>query len=160
MSEQSIVWLKQNAPLFYVFLSWIMTIAAAVGLDPLIVVILGVSFALDYAFGVLASFKTKSFTYESGLVGFLAKLLGIGLVICISLLLKITGINHHASITFFFTMLSINDLLSALRHWYTIRTGKVIKQYDAISELIRGMHTYLKKLVGVMIKKVDENDQN
>ncbi len=160
MSEYQFIWLKENALVVYVFLSWLMAVVTMSGMDPMIVYILGSSFVIDYAFGVLASFKMRSFTYEAGLVGFIAKLLGIGLVICIAMLLKVANINHHASLTFFFTILSINDILSALRHWYTIRTGKIIKQYDAISELIRGMHAYLKKLVRVMIKKVDENDQN
>jgi phage-related holin len=128
------------------------------GMDPMVVYILGFSFVIDYAFGVLASFKMRSFTYEMGFVGFISKLLGIGLVICIAMLLKVANINHHASLTFFFTVLAINDILSALRHWYTIKTGKKIAQYDAISALIAGLHSYLKKIVGTMIKDIDKNE--
>ena len=101
----------------------------------------------DYVLGVLAAIKTREFDSQKGLIGFLAKLMGLVLIICISILLKFAGISSSISLTSFFVVMSINDVMSGLRHWYTIRTGKRMKEYDAISELIIQLHDRLRGIV-------------
>lgn len=157
MNEQNIIWLKNNAPLIYVFFSWISLVLSNSGVQPTLMLVLGFSFMADYVLGVLAAIKTREFDSQKGLIGFLAKLMGLVLIICISILLKFAGISSSISLTSFFVIMSINDVMSGLRHWYTIRTGKRIKEYDAISELIIQLHNRLRKMVKKIMHIVNKN---
>jgi phage-related holin len=136
--------INDTAPVFYVFGTWFMTMLEASGIDVAILIVLGGAFATDYVMGLLASFKTKEFKSRIGLIGFLSKLFGIVIIILISMLLNMLGIPNKISLTGMFTLFAINDILSALRHWYTIKTGEKLTEYDAITTFIRSMHEYLK----------------
>lgn len=147
MTKEYIIWLKENAPMIYLFFGWFVSVIEWSGLEPIVLMLLGGSAAVDYFFGVLAAFRTGKFNSRIGTIGFLSKLLGICLIIIISGLLTVIGVKHVMSLTAFFVFMTINDVLSALRHWYTIRTGEVLDEYDAITALIKKLHTTLRKYV-------------
>lgn len=155
MTKEYIIWLKENAPMIYLFFGWVVAVVEWTGVEPLVLMLLGGSAAVDYLFGVLAAFRTGKFSSRIGTIGFLSKLLGMCLIVVISALLTTIGVRHVMSLTAFFVFMTINDVLSALRHWYTIRTGEVLEEYDAITALIKKLHTSLSKYVQNKLEAFD-----
>ena len=142
--------MNDSAPILYVFGAWLMTALEASGVDVAILLVLAMAFVSDYVMGVLAAFKTHEWRSRIGWIGFMAKLFGILIIISISMLFGIMGVPYKLSLTGMFTIFAINDILSALRHWYTIRTGRKLTEYDAITGFIKSMHDYLKKIAAKM----------
>ena len=143
----------EKAPIVYTFGAWISAVLAAVGMDTRIIMIISIAAAIDWAFAILAAFKTKTFSSHQGIIGAIAKLLGMILLLTVAYMFKVIGINS-AIFTSIFALLAINDLLSALRHWYTIKTGERLAEYDAITALIKSLHDWLKHLTETFLSKL------
>jgi phage-related holin len=134
--------------------SFIYTISASVGaflhfigLDPLALWILALSFILDFLTGITKAWVVGEYKSKIGWVKTLSKVLGIGLIACVALVLKLLGYGYGTFITASFMILACHDLISATANIYTIRTGKKLEEFDAISILIKAINEKLIALV-------------
>jgi hypothetical protein len=71
----------------------------------------------------------------------------MGLIGCIALVLKLAGMPHTIFVTSSFMILACHDLISATSNIYAIRTGQKLEEFDAISTLIKALHSKLIALV-------------
>ena len=117
------------------------------GLDPLALYILVIAFLIDFLTGMTKAYVLGEYKSKIGWVKTISKVLGMGLIACIALVMKLIGIPHSLFITSSFMILACHDLISATANLYTIRTGKKLEEFDAISQLIHNLHTFLIKLV-------------
>jgi phage-related holin len=139
--------MTDKKPLYYTIFTTIGIALDYVGLDPLVIIILTLTFILDFLTGMLKAYTFGEYKSRIGWVRTIAKVLGMGLIGCIALVLKLVGMPYTIFVTSSFMILACHDLISATSNIYAIRTGQKLEEFDAISVLIKALHSKLIAIV-------------
>jgi phage-related holin len=148
--------MTENKNPLYVIFAFIGVMCEFVGINPLVLGVLTGSFVLDFLTGITKSWVSGTYKSKIGWVKTIAKILGILLIGLMALTMKLLGIPHSYFLMSSFMILALHDLISSVSNLYTIRTGKELEEFDAISLLIRNLH---KKLIGLVKKILNDNNK-
>lgn len=111
---------------------------------------------------VLGSAKAKKLgikpTSREGWRGLQAKLLGLLLVGGVGAILKLLGFSIGIFINSILVILVVYEVYSAVGNFYTMRTGIKVKEYDAVSIVLKLVLDKLKAIGDVLIKKNKQKD--
>lgn len=120
------------------------------GVDALSTAILGIMIVIDVITGILRSgFVDGWRTIQSNRLqrGLVAKLLIILLPLLVALCGKGIGMNLAAFAQACLNVLILSEVYSILGNIYSLRTGKVRSEFDAISYVIGQVQEFLKKII-------------
>lgn len=113
-----------------------------------------IAIILDTIFGIA---KAKRLgikpTSEEGWGGMIGKLLGLLLLGGVAAILKLMGLDVSFFVNGLLCILIVYELYSAVANFYTARTGIKVKEYDAISIILKLMLDKLKNIGDALVKK-------
>lgn len=116
-----------------------------------------IALILDTIFGVAKAYKLGiKPSSKEGWKGLIGKLLGLLLVGGVAAIFKLLGIEVSYFVNGLLMILTVYELYSAIANFYTARTGIKVKEYDAISIILKIMLDKLKAIGELLIKKTKE----
>ena len=133
--------------------------AATFGVDWAVMLIVGLSFTLDFLTGMLKSVLFGEYKSKIGWVKTVTKILGLCIIFVFSLFVKKIGIESLYISMPALMILACHDLISATSNIYAIRTGKKLPEVDVISIVIKQINLILVKIVKGFIKDDDHKDK-
>lgn len=118
-----------------------------------------IAIVLDTIFGIA---KAKRLgikpTSKEGWRGMIGKLLGLLLLGGVAAILKLIGLDVSLFVNGLLFILIVYEIYSAVANFYTARTGVKVKEYDAISIVLKLLLDKLKTVGEALIKKT-KNDK-
>ena len=152
MEEKNTIW--------YAIAGIVGTASAVLGFEPVLMYILMSAFALDTLLGTIKAIKFKKFTSGQNFLMIITKVLGLCLVFVATYFLgQIKYIPAEMMGVVAVSILIANELLSASANYIEIKTGKKIKEVDAITEAIRAVHKLLLKVVQNTLGKLQGKEE-
>jgi phage-related holin len=145
---------------YYIVASSFGGFCSFIGIEPIVVLILMLSYSIDLISGILRSKVTGEYESKIGWIKTLVKVLGMGLVGVVALIFKVLNFNHELFLMSSLMVLAMHDLISASSNLYTIKTGKELQELDAFSLLIKKINNTLISVVKKILNVEDERQDN
>lgn len=113
-----------------------------------------IAIALDTIFGIAKAKKLGiKPSSKEGWKGLIGKLLGLILLGGSAAILKLMGLDTSVFVNGLLFILIVYELYSAVANFYTARTGVKVKEYDAISIVLKLLLDKLKSIGEALVKK-------
>lgn len=93
---------------------------------------------------------TKELSSHNAWLWLMKKLTTLIIIFSVSLGMKWNGILDESSAIFMRWMISLLvtfEIYSIIQNWYTIRTWKIVKEYDAISIMLKSFWLFIRNLI-------------
>ncbi len=119
------------------------------GLSEEAIYILTALMIVDTAFGFVKAMKLGKTSSTKLTVGVVSKFILLLIPISISLAGIVTGINLKPMATGTINIMAMAELYSIIANAYSIRTGKVIQEHDAIALMLKKVKKTLEKLLTI-----------
>lgn len=114
---------------------------------------------IDFLTGFVKSIILKTTSSRRALRGFLSKFMLLFMILSIWVFGKINEYDMSYILSGAFFSLSLAELYSIIGNIYQIRTGKKIKEYDAVAKILSYFLSFISKRLDRIIEdKTDRND--
>jgi len=144
--------MKSHIITFFYFLSASFgSFCSYFNLEPLVIYILIFTFFLDTILGVVSAKKQKTYVSRKGKIMVFTKIVGFTLIFITGVCLKLINLPYESFILSSLMVLAFHDIISILRHVYYLRTEEKLPEFDAVSKLIRSLHTKLIKIINSIL---------
>lgn len=125
------------------------SLIAALGLDVTKFFILSFLMVLDLVTGTTKAYVCKEDVTSRRLsAGFLSKIMVLFVPLTVALMAKGVEIDMTGLVRFTVSILIISEAYSVVGNVYTIKTGEVVKEIDAVSAIVKRIRSAIEIVLG------------
>lgn len=136
---------------FYFLSLWVSSCITYIGVRHDIVFTLTILMVADYVSGIIKAWKLKiEVTSKRSNKGIIEKATLLAIPFAIGIVGKVVGVPIGFTIQWFFTMITVAELYSFIGNCYGIYTGKDVKEFDAVTYILR----FIKEIVLKFLKSL------
>ena len=124
-----------------------------VGVNPEMMTLLAVLMVFDVMtwIGKRIALGKKDITSRKLVVGVMAKVFVLSLLLLLAWAFKITMLGSNVAISLVVGMFIAGELYSSIQNIYTIKTQKIISEYDAVATILGWLLSFVRSKIEKML---------